>query len=171
MNEKTMTRADFVSSLVLIVFGAYVTFDSWRMPRFAEQKANAWSAPGLVPGILGLLFLLLGGILLARSLRRGGHRFGVTAQAVRSMLGTKGVRDLASTLMLCLLYGAVFLGHLPFDAATGIFVFLFIYIAEFKRPRPLRAELRAVAVAAAIAVPTAVVVTYVFQNLFLVNLP
>jgi hypothetical protein len=171
MNEKTMVRADFVSSLFLLVFGAYVVYDSWRMPRFEEQKANVWSSPGLVPGILGLLFMLTGAIMLVRSLRKGGHHLNLTRAVLVEALRQRTTQSFLVTLALGLLYGAGMMGHLPYPVATALFVFVFIYIAEFKRGRPIKAEARSIGIAAAIAVITSVVVTFVFQNLFLVNLP
>jgi putative tricarboxylic transport membrane protein len=171
MNEKTLTRADFVSAIVLILAGGYIALDSWRMPRFTEKQTGAWSAPGLVPGLLGLLFVLMGAILLVRSVRRGGHHLGITARAVAAFLRERSTQAFLITLALCLLYAVGFMGRLPYAAGTALFVFLFIYVTDFQRGRPLRRELVAVGGAGIVAVATSAVVTLVFEKLFLVTLP
>ena len=110
MNDKHLLKADFFTSIGLILFGALVVLESWNMPRFAEQGRNPYSAPGLVPGLLGLLFVLLGAIMLGRSIRRGGHRLPRAAAPLRRYWSDAGNRRLLTTLGLCLVYGLGMLG-------------------------------------------------------------
>lgn len=171
MNEQAMKRADFLMSLVLIAFGVYVAYASWRMPRFEETKSSVWAAPGLVTGLLGLLFIGSGLIFLLRAVRANGHRIHIGRAAIAAWFEAPGSRRLVITGILCLAYGTVLVGHMPFVLATAAFVFVFVFGFEFKRGRALAATARSAAIALAIAVPAAVVVTLVFEKLFLVTLP
>jgi hypothetical protein len=46
-----MVRADFVTSIVLMVLGLATVVASLRMPDYADVGAEPWSAPGTVPGL------------------------------------------------------------------------------------------------------------------------
>ena len=48
------TRADAWTGIFFIIFGLLITFESWRMPRMEEFGSSIWSAPGVVPGMIGL---------------------------------------------------------------------------------------------------------------------
>ena len=50
-----MPRSDLPASIGLILFGAFVLYESLRMPRFERIGGTILSAPGLVPGALGAL--------------------------------------------------------------------------------------------------------------------
>ncbi|MGR3341785.1 MAG: tripartite tricarboxylate transporter TctB family protein [Paracoccaceae bacterium] len=166
-------RADFWFGFGLTALGLVVTFESWRMPRLAELNVNPMTAPGLVPGMVGIVLTVLGAVLCARAARAGGWR--MPNRASRDH-GTDG--DLARqtgrffvALALSVGYAAGLVGSLPFWAATGIFVFLFVVIFEWRGTRSLASLVRAVFMAALLAVIVATAVTYVFEQVFLVRLP
>ena len=79
-----MVKADFVTGLVLIALGIATVVASLRMPRFEELEINPYTAPGLVPGALGLVILILGAALFVRAARAGGWR--LTDRAAGSLL-------------------------------------------------------------------------------------
>lgn len=171
MKPETLTKADLVTGVVLIVFSLTVIEESWRMPRLAQMGVRPESAPGLVPGLLGVMLLILGCVLTVRSIRRGGHRLGITRENfVRTLLLPGNIR-LIGTLVLCIGYAGVAVGRVPYWLATGAFVFLFIAIFEWRRDADRRARVRSLAFAAGLSVIVTVVVTWVFSNLFLVTLP
>lgn len=159
-------RGDLWFSLVLTALALAVLVESWRMPRLEDLGVHPMSAPGLTPGLIGLVLLVLGLLLLLRSLRerRAAAARGEAgpAPAVRG----EGARALLAVL-LCLVYALGLLGRLPFAWATGLFVFAFVAAFGFERARPWRT----LGGAAAMAVFTAVAVSLLFEQLFLVRLP
>jgi len=156
-------RADFWFSIGLTAFAIAVTVESWRMPRLQELGVHPMSAPGLTPGLVGLILTFLGLALLIRSLRA---RRRVT-QAEAPAVDPSAPRRLMLTLALCLVYALVLVGSLPFMWATGLFVFAFVAVFSFERARPLRSLLSA----GAMALVVAVCVTLLFERVFLVRLP
>lgn len=168
-DDGQMVRADLLTGLVLLVLGALIVWWSWEMPRLEVRRIHPLTAPGLVPGILGLALTFCGAVIALRSLRvvpdlAGWRSFGamfVSAEAAR----------VAVAAALALALPLVLIGRMPFWAATGIYVFLFIFAFERgfgASPHPwwrtmLTAALQAVLVAAA--------VTVVFRYGFLVRLP
>ena len=85
-------RASCAAASAWTVFGIAVLAISWRMDRLEAQHINPYTVPGLLPGLLGIVTILLGGLLALRSWRRGGaprpraavrdeRRVGATARA------------------------------------------------------------------------------------------
>ncbi len=162
-------RADFWFGLGLMALGFAVTFESWRMPRLAELNVNPMTAPGLVPGMIGLVLTGLGTILFLRAAQARWRR-PAREPGIGFVPGTQTVRFVVA-LTLCLGYAVGLVGSLPFPIATAIFVFLFVLIFEWRNDRPLAGHARAILIAAGLAIVVAMAVTYVFEQVFLVRLP
>ena len=129
------------------------------MPRLADLGVHPMSAPGLTPGVLGLVLACLGLVLLVQSARS-------PAPNAEEGGGEGGWGRLAVTLAFCFAYAAVLLGRVPFWLATALFVGVFVLTFTFGRSKA-----RALGMAAALAVATAASVTFLFQQVFLVQLP
>lgn len=163
-------RGDLWFSLLLTAVAFAVVVESWRMPRLENLGVHPMSAPGLTPGVVGLVLLLLGLLLLVRSVRerRLAKRAWETAAAPVAAAPPAGtLRRALGAVALCLVYALGLLGRLPFEWATGLFVFGFVVAFGFERARPWRS----LGGAAAMAVCTAVAVSLLFERLFLVRLP
>lgn len=156
-------RTDRWFSVLLTAFAFAVVVESWRMPRLGELGVHPMSAPGLTPGLLGLVLLFLGIALLVRSVRSATPSGGDTPSATAGSTWRRSVL----TIALCLGYSLGLLGHLPFMMATGLFVFSFVAIFSFESSRPVRT----LAGALAMAVAVAVTVSLLFEHVFLVRLP
>lgn len=163
-------RADLLFGVVLVALGIAVAFESWRMPRLTELGVHPMTAPGLVPGLLGLVTALLGGILAARSARTGDDfAAGALGSDSRKLLRQAG--RFALSLALCLAYAVVLVGRVEFWVATGLFVFVFIVLFEWNGERDISGHVRAVVFAGIQAIVVAALVTVVFERIFLVRLP
>lgn len=161
-----MVRADIITSVILMVLGAATVEESWRMPRYTDVGGSVWSAPGVVPGLLGVALALMAFILFVRSVsaRKAGAVVDEDAQV-------GGWKRVAVATGLCIVYGALLVGHLPFWLATFAFVFVFIVVFELVQADARMHWLRHVILALFIAAVTAAAVSYVFQSVFFVRLP
>ena len=192
-----MPRSDLFASLILIAFGAVVSFESWRMPRFESIGGSAYSAPGLVPGILGAVIALFGAIMLMRYLvnRKAPAatepRVPVADATLEELVPDADDRalsqDIAVTvgegleqpsdarmlwaLGLSVVFAAIMVGRMPFWVATFLFVFSFIVVFERRTYTDSRKTTMGILIAAAIAGAAAFAVPFVFEEVFLVNLP
>lgn len=164
MSARPTSAADLVWSLIWIVFGAAVFYSAWTMDRLQTLHINPYTAPGLVPGALGIGIIVLGIVLLLRSLKAQPHP---DASAVRLI-----TPRLLIAAALCVLYGAGLVGRgLPFWLTTALFVFGAILVFRWSEHRANGTHLRGALTAFLCAAGTAAGVTLVFQELFLVRLP
>lgn len=128
------------------------------MDRLESLNINPWSAPGLMPGVLGALMVLFGLALAVRP------RSAAQPEAAGSW------RRTALALVLCFAFAAGLLGRgLPFWLTSAAFMFAAIFAFRVMDGEPSRGRLAASS--AAIAIVAALVISYVFQDLFLVRLP
>lgn len=164
--DRPSPRADLFGAVVWLVFGCAIVYGSWTMDRLTHLSINPYTAPGLVPGILGGALIVMAVLLLGRSWRR------LRREAPHTRASQTGVGGLAVAIILCLVYGAGLIGRgLPFWLATALFVFAFITYFEYPERRRAGTVRRGLVRALVVGVLTAAAVTYVFEDLFLVRLP
>jgi hypothetical protein len=171
MKESNMPRADFITSIVLIVFGIGIIWSSVAMPRFEDQGGSFYDAPGMVPAIIGVLLTALSIYLLVRSVRSRGWQLGLSGKGVAAVLKDATTVRMLITIVTCVLYGLVLLRFLHFIASTLIFVFAFIMLFEYDLKQGPGSQWKKILFAAMTSVLTTGAVYGVFQYLFLVNLP
>lgn len=164
-------RSDLIGGLLWMFFGVAVLAASVGMDRLERQNINPYTAPGLLPGLLGIAMILLGSILALRSWRRGALHAAATPDTADQR---ERRRRIAVVTALCLGYGVVLVGHgLPFWAASTVFVSGSILILR-RMSRDVTKHAftaRAVTMALVIGVCASVITHVVFQELFLVRLP
>jgi Tripartite tricarboxylate transporter TctB family len=164
-----MRRADLVSGLILALLGLAVIFASLDMPRFEERNVEPYTAPGLVPGVLGAIILVLAAVLALRAALAGGWRLSLSG--VTSSAKDPGARRLVLAVALCLIYAGGLVGTLPFWLATFLFITAFVILFEWPLATDRPDRLRRLAIAPLLAAVTAAAVTLLFQHVFLVRLP
>ncbi|HPP37995.1 MAG TPA: tripartite tricarboxylate transporter TctB family protein, partial [Thermosynergistes sp.] len=143
---------------------------SWMMPTFREVGAHRYSAPGVVPSFLGVVLLLLGGVLLVRSIRSGGYRLDITFEGLRAFFASASIARFFAALILSMTY-VLLLGKINYFFLTLVYILTFILAYELwleKVPRS-RGKIWTFAVGEAIIVAAAIALT--FRYLFLVRLP
>jgi len=167
---QAQAASDLRDALGWLVFGAAVLIGSIRMDRLEAQHINPYTVPGLLPGLLGLVMILLGVLLALRSWGRGARLVG----GPRFAPDWRSMRRLAVVIGLILAYTVALLGRgLPFWLVSALYVTASIVLQQ----APQRAlagrslDWRDLAFAAAVGIGSGVVIQYVFQELFLVRLP
>ncbi|HVE49530.1 MAG TPA: tripartite tricarboxylate transporter TctB family protein [Casimicrobiaceae bacterium] len=159
-------RADIVSGGIWVVLGVAIMIGSWRMDRLESQGVPWFTAPGLVPGILGVLMTITALGIVLRALRASAAARASDADA--ESIGGKAVL----TLVLCLGFAIGLVGRgVPFWVAAASYLFLHVFLLQLDERRARNEVARGAAVAAAIAIIAAAAISYVFQEVFLVRLP
>jgi hypothetical protein len=154
-----------------IALGVAIVIGSLLMDRLEQQHINPYTVPGLVPGLLGLMMILLGGILALRSWRRGALRLPIAAPTTDER---EARRRVWIVIALCMGYAVVLVGHgLPFWIASAIYVTVSILILQrlSRDPNERRLTPRAWVKAVVIGLASGLITSLVFQELFLVRMP
>jgi len=156
-------RSDLKGGAGWAGFGLLIVAESLRMDRFTAMGAELYTMPGFVPGMIGSVLVLLGVILMLRGWRRQGTAAVAPDGPAPMVLN----RRVMATLVLSLVYAAGLIGRAPFWLATALFVAAFVWCFA----PPEQAHARRLLAAVLAGVLTALVVTLVFQYVFLVRLP
>ena len=167
---QAVAASDLRAAIGWSVFGVAVLVGSITMDRLERQDINPYTVPGLLPGLLGIVLILLGLLLALRSWRRGGG----TPGGARLHIDAAVVRRLALVIALILIYSVVLVGHgMPFWLASTLYVAA--SIVTLQRPQRIalgrKLSWRDLTFALAVGLGSGWGITFVFQDLFLVRLP
>jgi len=163
-------RSDFLSAIGWMGLGIAILIGSVTMDRLEKQGINPYTIPGLLPGLLGIAMTILGALLAARSWRP--HLLASTANGAPADRAER--KRLLLVLGLCLTFGVVLVGHgLPFWLAAAIFVSAAILSLQYQQRKSSGQKLsaRMVVTTVAIGLGAGIIITIVFQEIFLVRLP
>lgn len=164
---------DRLSGVFFMFLGGLVVYGALQMPRFEDRGTAIYETPGFTPGFLGCALLICGLILIVRPDRQGSESFSFWNE----VMGMSATRKRAlAALAMTLGYGAVLFGSVPYLVATFVFVFSFVCVFELilipsDKPRETVQVPRVLFIAAGLALVVSFLTRYVFQNLFLVQLP
>jgi hypothetical protein len=121
--EKPGARSDFAQAIFWLAAGGLIFYGAWTMDRLEKVGVQPFSAPGLLPGILGVFIALLGASMLVRALRAGALR-----PAGRAAASPIEWRRVLLPLALCLAskgeLGRLALVALAVGAGAGIVISL-----------------------------------------------
>lgn len=158
----------WVAASFLVFSGAILTLTS-RMPTYTDQGGQIYTAPALVPSFYAVVILVLSLWLAVRAIHAGALTPSGT-EGPPAEAGNSNARFvIAAGLGTLFIVGLI--GRMPFWLAAAIFVALFVGAFEWRRGLPLGARLRAMAIAVVQGVVTGLLVTLVFERVFLVRLP
>lgn len=171
MADSRMTRKDFITSIVLLAFSITIIVMSYTMPRLERRGIDPFSAPGVVPGMIGGVLLCLALILFFRSIKNGGYRLFAKKAGSPGDRQQGAVGRVSLTLLVSLIYAIGLLGRLNYSVSTGVFIFSFICLFEIQPGQALLRQKKTIVIALIQAIVASVLITLVFQKLFLIDLP
>ncbi|MEJ1161825.1 tripartite tricarboxylate transporter TctB family protein [Prosthecomicrobium sp. N25] len=166
-DKPTLARHDLWTGLALALLGLATAEESWRMPRLEERGIDPWTAPGIVPGVLGAALAVLGVVLALRAAKE--VRAAPAARPVRIFGEGDARRRFLVALALNLVYACLLVGRIPYAAATAVYVFAFMAVFGLEPRRP--GVLARLAVFGLVTAAATAGVIYLFETLFLVRLP
>jgi hypothetical protein len=159
-------KADLAAGLALLALGAATIVGGLAMDRLEARNIHPASIPGLVPTALGIALVAAAGALTLRALARLRRE-----NAGAEGRGELSWRGLGIALLLTVGYAVGLVGRIPYELATGLFVFLFIAVFEWQPGALPRRRLIRLGTALLQAVLVAWIVSTVFETVFLVRLP
>lgn len=165
--EKPSPFADLIAGTAFLTLAAGIVIGAWQMDRLQHLQASIYTAPGLVPGLLGGSIGFMAILLMVRAVRAGA-----LAQAAWPHARLAEHWRLIAILVLSLTYAIGFIGRgSPFWLASALYVTVTVFIFQFADRRRNGTLLRGTIFAIAFGVISGLVIHYSFQELFLVRLP
>ena len=146
--------ADRIGGLIWVAFGGAVVYGSWAMDRLQSLGIPPATAPGVVPGLLGIAFIIFGVILLVRRepAPADAAETATPADVPAAHRDELHWQRAALSWTLCMTYGAVLLGGgLPYWVLTAAFLFLHILLLDETEAVPASPTLHRLGTAAVIA--------------------
>lgn len=172
-------RGEWVGVAFWAALGTSIFVAGWRMDRLSHQGIAPWSAPGLLPAVVGALMVAFALVLALRVWRAGEAP--EDSQAAATPAEEADAADAAErpawsgsalATVLCVLFAGASLGRgWPFQVEAALFILGFTAIFRWREWRAAGGVLRGLAQTAVIAVVAAVAISWLFESVFLVRLP
>jgi hypothetical protein len=164
--DQPSPRSDLAQSVFWLAVGGWIFYASWTMDRLANLGVKPFSAPGLLPGVLGVFIFLLGLAMLIRSLRAGA------LSRPSGISSSMEWRRIFLPLALCIAFAGGLVGRgLPFWAAAWIFIAVMIWTLQYRERKEKRELGRLALTAVAVGGAASIAISLIFQELFLIRLP
>ncbi len=125
MNNKKMAKADFICAIIIIVFSLFVIYNCIIMPKYEEW--GLYATPGMPPFIFSSILLIMGIILLRRSIFVQGYKIRIKKDYLLRLYHSVAVRRFTIALSLVIFYSFL-LGKIHFVIISAIYMFVNIYI-------------------------------------------
>lgn len=166
-DKKPSPFVDLMSGGVWLALAIAIVVISWKMDRLAHLQASIYTAPALVPGLLGIAIAIMGVLLILRSVRAGALS--------QPHLAIGNIRDhwrVLTALALCFVFAIGLIGSgMPFWLAAALFIAAFVFVFQFEDRKAAGTLLRGAGLAVVFGLVCGGAIHYVFQELFLVRLP
>lgn len=132
MSKDKLRKADFLTSIILILFALWVLQETLKMPMkdtFAGVQNVWYVSPALFPLGISIAIFLLGTMLLIHSIKCGGGRQFIEGIKIRN----KGISDsnVRFFSILLALISFVYLNIPRIDFFLSILIFLIFFISVF----------------------------------------
>jgi hypothetical protein len=157
-DEHDVPIADFITSIVMIIFSGWVIGIGMGMRRFEPLGLRV--SPGFSPIVFGSLLLLCGIIMFGRSVARRGYRIPFSKAGFKAFFKAK--ETLNFLVVLATIFGFYFLlGIIHFAVLGSLCIFFIIW---YFKGVPWWKNLL-------ISILCSTVIWYSFEHLFLIPLP
>jgi hypothetical protein len=165
MDKKNLRKKDLIASLILLAVGIFVLVDSFRMIFFVDlpgvEEVGWFVAPGIFPFMLSVGIIVMSLIMLSIAYRESGRIKFESWRKFRKYFKSKDTIIMMTEIGLLFFYAFVLLKKVHFTLATFIYLFLSMFVVKAASWYKI----------AMISVLAAVVIAYLFGNLFKIPLP
>ena len=120
------TRSDIWGGVAWVTFGSVILVEALRMDRFTSMGATVYTMPGFVPGMIGVVVMVLGLVLALR----GWRRLKTSSSSLESVAPAAPIINgrIGFTILLTLVYAGGLIGRVPFWLGTALFVGTFTWL-------------------------------------------
>jgi len=132
MKKKELRKADFITSVLLLLFSVWVIMETFKMPMkdtFGGVQNVWYVSPALFPLIISIFIMVLGAVLFLHSIKTGGAKYFLDNFSLRYKgLSEKNIRFIG---ILLALFSFVYLNIPRIDFFISVTLFLTYFISAF----------------------------------------
>lgn len=132
MKKKELRKADFITSVLLLLFSVWVIMETFKMPMkdtFGGVQNVWYVSPALFPLIISIFIMVLGVVLFLHSIKTGGAKYFLDNFSLRYKgLSEKNIRFIG---ILLALFSFVYLNIPRIDFFISVTLFLTYFISAF----------------------------------------
>ncbi|MFA5026962.1 MAG: tripartite tricarboxylate transporter TctB family protein [Candidatus Methylomirabilota bacterium] len=124
--------SDFVAACFILALGAF----SFRVAALMISPSELAESPGVFPGLMSIILVILGAVLLARSIRRGGGiRLAQAAKSTTTFFSSEDNRSLIPGIVFPAIYVFLAIPSLGFYISSALFmgVMFYLYVQRWRR--------------------------------------
>jgi len=141
MEKKELRKADFITSVLLLLFSMWMLIETFKMPMkdtFGGVQNVWYVSPALFPLIISIFIFILGIVLFTHSIKSGGAKYFLDSISERNkFFSDKNIRFL-SILLALLFFVYLDIPRIDFFISTLLFLIFFIPIFYFDEMQLLR---------------------------------
>lgn len=141
MEKKELRKADFITSVLLLLFSIWMLIETFKMPMkdtFGGVQNVWYVSPALFPLIISIFISVLGIALFIHSIKSGGAKYFLDSISEKNkFLSDKNIRFI-SILLALIFYVYLDIPRIDFFISTILFLIFFIPIFYFDEIRLLR---------------------------------
>jgi len=129
MDKERLRRADFITSIILILFGIWLLYETFQMPMKDTYGgvSNVWYvSPALMPLIISISIILLGFVLFIHSLKTGGAKKFIEGLKEKKKGVSESLIRFFIILLILITYVYLYIPKVDFFLSSMIFLFVFI---------------------------------------------
>jgi len=132
MKKKELRKADFITSILLLLFSLWIIMETLKMPMkdtFGGVQNVWYVSPALFPLIISIFIMVLGAVLFLHSIKTGGTKYFLDNFSLRYKgLSEKNIRFIG---ILLALFSFVYLNIPRIDFFISVTLFLTYFISVF----------------------------------------
>jgi len=132
MKKKELRKADFITSILLLLFSLWIIMETLKMPMkdtFGGVQNVWYVSPALFPLIISIFIMVLGAVLFFHSIKTGGAKYFLDNFSLRYKgLSEKNIRFIG---ILLALFSFVYLNIPRIDFFISVTLFLTYFISVF----------------------------------------
>ncbi|MGB6370163.1 MAG: tripartite tricarboxylate transporter TctB family protein [Atribacterota bacterium] len=132
MKKKELRKADFITSVLLLLFSVWIIMETLKMPMkdtFGGVQNVWYVSPALFPLIISIFIMILGIVLLIHSISSGGAKNFLNNFSIRYRgISEKNIRFIG---ILLALFSFVYLNIPRVDFFISVTLFLTFFISVF----------------------------------------
>jgi hypothetical protein len=141
MEGTKLRRADFISSIVLIVFGIWILFHAFHMPMresYGGVKSVWYVSPALLPIFIGAAVIVLGIVLMVNSIKTGGAAGFLQSLKSVTLSGSDSTQRFGGVILAIVTFVYLFIPRVDFFLAIVLFLSYFIPAYFYDSMKALR---------------------------------